>query len=75
MAKSKRQFTALYKKAGSTYLGWVQEIPGVNTQGQTLREVKSNLKEALLLVLESNAALSGRDDDQDIISEPLAVTI
>lgn len=45
------QFTAIYKKRGKWYLGWIEEIPGVNTQGKTLEEVKENLKDALLLVL------------------------
>ena len=46
------QFTAVYQKLGNWYLGWVEEIPGVNTQGRTFKEVKENLKEALALVLE-----------------------
>lgn len=46
-----RQFTAVYKKDGKWYLGWIEEIPGVNTQGKTLKEAKENLKEALLLIL------------------------
>ncbi|XOB40848.1 MAG: type II toxin-antitoxin system HicB family antitoxin [Candidatus Nealsonbacteria bacterium] len=50
----KREFTAVYKKSGKWYLGWVEEIPGVNTQGKTLKETKENLKEALLLILETN---------------------
>ncbi|MBU4298997.1 type II toxin-antitoxin system HicB family antitoxin [Patescibacteria group bacterium] len=54
-----RQFTAIYKKSGKWYLGWVEEIPGVNTQGKTLREAKENLKEALLLILETNRFLNG----------------
>lgn len=49
-----RQFTAIYKKSGKWYLGWVEEIPGVNTQGRTLKEVKENLKEALSLILQTN---------------------
>lgn len=48
-----KQFTAVYKKRGKWYLGWVEEIPGVNTQGKTLKEAKENLKEALLLGLEN----------------------
>ena len=50
-------FNANYKKSGRWYLGWVEEIPGVNTQGRTLKEVKENLKEALALVLEVNRSL------------------
>ena len=51
------QFHAVYKKSGKWYLGWVEEIPGVNTQGRTLGETKSNLREALFLILESNRDL------------------
>ena len=49
-----REFTGVYKKSGKWYLGWVQEIPGANSQGKTLKEAKENLKEALLLILETN---------------------
>ena len=52
-----QQFTANYKKTGKWYVGWVEEVPGVNTQGKTLKEAKRNLKEALALVLETNRAL------------------
>lgn len=49
-----QQFTAVYKKHGKWFLGWVEEIPGVNTQGRTLKEAKVNLKEALSLIIEVN---------------------
>ena len=55
-----QQFTANYRKSGKWYLGWVEEITGVNTQGKTLKEVKENLKEALSLILETNKALARR---------------
>ncbi len=51
-------FTAVYKKQGKWYLGWVEEIPGVNTQGKTLQEAKNNLQEALALVVESNRKIT-----------------
>ena len=46
------QFTAVYMKRGKWYVGYVEEIPGVNTQGKTLSEAKRNLKEAVQLHLE-----------------------
>jgi len=49
--------TAVYKKVPEGYIGYVEEIPGVNTQGSTLKETKENLKEALRLVLETNKEL------------------
>ena len=56
-----RVFTASYEKRGKWVLGWVEEIPGVNTQGRTLREARSNLKEALTLVLEVRKELLHRE--------------
>ena len=53
-----REFTAIYQKHGKWTIAWVEEIPGVNTQGKTLKEAKQNLKEALQLILETNQALS-----------------
>lgn len=52
------KFTAIYEKRGKWYVGYIEEIPGVNTQGRTLQETKRNLKEALRLILEANRELS-----------------
>ena len=68
MKASARQFTALYKKSGRWYSGWIEEIPGVNTQGKTLAETKANLKEALLLILETNRMLSKKSEGKSIIT-------
>ena len=70
---AKRQFTAIYKRSGKWYLGWVEEIPGVNTQGRTLGETKSNLREALFLILESNRDLMRQQfSGSKVIREALA---
>lgn len=52
------KFTAVYEKRGKWYVAYIEEIPGVNTQGRTLPETKRNLKEALRLILEANRELS-----------------
>jgi predicted RNase H-like HicB family nuclease len=71
-----RRFTAIYKKSGEWYLGWVEEIPGVNTQGKTLKETKKNLKEALLLILETNRLLNKKEVSRGkIIRQPLSVSL
>ena len=54
----KKDFTAVYQKEGKYILAWVEEIPGVNTQGKTLAEAKANLREALSLILETNHILA-----------------
>ena len=70
-----RQFTAVYKKSGKWYLGWIEEIPGVNTQGKTLKEAKENLKEALLLILETNRIVNRKELSKGkIIREPLSIS-
>lgn len=69
-----QRFTAVYKKRGKWYLGWIEEIPGVNTQGKTLKEVKENLKEALLLILETNRLVAQKEAGKKIIREPLTVS-
>jgi predicted RNase H-like HicB family nuclease len=53
-----REFTAVIEKKGRWYVAWVEEIPGVNTQGRTLAEARRNLKEALQLILEENRQLA-----------------
>ncbi len=69
-----RQFTAIYKKRGEWYLGWAEEIPGVNTQGKTLKETKENLKDALSLILETNRFFAKKEMPRGkIIREPLSV--
>ena len=67
-----KQFTAVYQKRGKWYLGWVEEIPGVNTQGRTLKEVKENLHEALSLILEVNRLLIRQNIHGKVIREPMA---
>jgi predicted RNase H-like HicB family nuclease len=66
------EFTAVYKKVAEGYVAYVEELPGANTQGDTLDEARENLKEAVELVLESNRALAREDaGNDDLIREPL----
>lgn len=53
----KNTFTAVFEKVGKWYLGFVEEVPGANTQGKTLKETRKNLKEAVRLILSSNRKL------------------
>jgi predicted RNase H-like HicB family nuclease len=54
------EFTPVIEKRGRSYVAYVEEIPGVNTQGRTLPEARRNLKEALQLVLEENRRLAAK---------------
>ena len=50
----KRSFTAVIKQDEGWWIGWVQEIPGVNSQGKTRAELLKNLRSALKEALEFN---------------------
>jgi predicted RNase H-like HicB family nuclease len=49
------KLTAVFQKVAGGYIGFVEELPGANTQGRTLDEVEENLAEAIELVLEANS--------------------
>jgi predicted RNase H-like HicB family nuclease len=66
------QFTAVFRKVPEGYIGFVEELPGANTQGETLDETRRNLEEAISLVLEANRALAEEDlVGQEVIREPI----
>ena len=59
------QFTAVFRKVPQGYVGFVEELPGANMQGATLAEARTNLEEAVALVLETNRALAREELDGD----------
>jgi predicted RNase H-like HicB family nuclease len=68
------QLTAIYMKVPEGYIAFVEELPGANTQGDTLEETKENLREAVALVMEANRELSQRQIvGQEYTREPLAL--
>ena len=70
------QFTAVFRKVPEGYIGFVEELPGANTQGATLDETRRNLEEAVSLVLEANRTLAEEDlAGQEVIREPIAAAI
>ena len=71
-----RTFTAVFQPADEGgYVAWVEELPGANTQGETLEEARENLKEAIELVLEVNREKALADVDEAIvIREEIVVT-
>ena len=49
-------YTALVQRHGEWWTGWIEEVPGVNSQGQTREELLENLRDALEEALEMNRA-------------------
>ena len=54
----KEALAAVFEKSPQGYIGYVEELPGANTQGATLKETKANLVEARQLVLQANRQLA-----------------
>ena len=50
------KYTAVIQQNGKWWIGWVEEIPGVNSQGTTREELMENLRSALEEALEMNRA-------------------
>lgn len=68
--------TAVFQKVPEGYIAFVEELPGANTQGETLEEARSNLEEAVRLVLETNRHLAELSlKGKEVIREPLAMAL
>jgi predicted RNase H-like HicB family nuclease len=67
------QLTAVFQEVPEGYIAFVEELPGTNTQGETLEEARTNLHEAVRLILEANRALAEETiRNKTVIREPLA---
>ena len=53
----KGKFTAVFEKRAKFWIAYIEELPGANTQGRTLKEARENLAEAATLIIETNQAL------------------
>ena len=58
MAIEAMKLTAVFVKVPEGYAAFVEELPGANTQGETIEDTRENLREAVLLVLDANRELS-----------------
>ena len=65
------KFTAVFEEAKEGgYIAYLEEMPGVNTQGETLEEAKSNLKEAFKLVIDTQRMLNEKElKGKEVIKE------
>ena len=59
------EYTAIVKHRGEWWIGWIEEVPGVNCQERTHEELMQSLAETLSEALELNrrdAQLAAGDD-------------
>lgn len=67
------KLTAVFQEvAEGGYISYIEEIAGVNSQGETLEEAKANLAEPLELILETQRMLTRQEQqDENLIRENL----
>jgi len=65
-------FTAVIKKSDEWWIGWIEELPGVNSQGKTREELRDNLssalREAIDMYREDAIAAAGGEFQEEILS-------
>lgn len=68
-------FTAVFEQGDGWWIGYVEEMPNVLTQGKSIEEARENLKEAFILVLETARELAEEKfAGRDIVKEEFVVT-
>jgi predicted RNase H-like HicB family nuclease len=68
------KLSAVFEKVDNWWLGYVEELPGANTQGKTIEEARENLREAVQLIIEANRELLLEQvEGHEIIREPLTI--
>jgi predicted RNase H-like HicB family nuclease len=76
MQQPELAFTAVYLKDLHGYTGFVEELPGVNAHGQTLDEVRRNLRRLASVVFEEERAQSQELlEGKDVVREQFRVIV
>jgi len=66
--------TAVFEEVKEGFIGYVEELPGANTQGKTIEETKRNLKEAIGFVLESYRQINEEENKgKQVVKEPFGI--
>ena len=70
------KFTVVFEQEGDWWMAYAEELPGANTQGKTLEEARTNLREAIQLIVEANRELARRAaQGKIVVREELFVAI
>ena len=66
-------YTAITKQDGGWWIGWIEEVPGVNCQERTRQELVASLRTTLAEVLELNREEALAAAAPDYTEEPVTV--
>ena len=73
MQQMSATFTAIIKQSGEWWIGWIEEVPGVNAQEGTKEELLRSLKQILAEALELNRAEARQAAESNYTEELVTV--
>jgi predicted RNase H-like HicB family nuclease len=71
--KPKSSYTAILKQDGPWWIGWIEEVPGVNAQEKTKEALRASLREILREALKFNRADARQAAKDNYFEEPMAI--
>jgi len=76
MERPELAFTAVFLKSRHGYIGFVEELPGVNSQGQTIEEARANLRRLAAVVFAEERTQSAELlEGKDVMREEFRVAV
>jgi predicted RNase H-like HicB family nuclease len=80
MEQGNPEFTAVFLKADHGYVGFVEELPGVNAHGKTLDEARERLRKLAVVIFDEERRgaeefLAGKDAVREAFSMPVPVPV
>jgi predicted RNase H-like HicB family nuclease len=76
MEQGKLAFTAVYLKAAHGYIGFIEELPGVNSHGRTIEEARATLQKLAAVVFdEERRGAEEMIAGKDVVRESFFVAI
>ena len=70
-----RYHTIIRPQRGGGFVGWVEEIPGTISQGQSLDECRERLRDSLTLIVESHRDEARIGLDGSCIQEAIEIDV
>ncbi len=67
------EYTAVLKQDGDWWIGWIQEVPGVNCQERSKSKLLASLREVLAEALEFNRKEAVEAAGSQYLEEPISV--
>jgi predicted RNase H-like HicB family nuclease len=76
MEQGRLAFTAVYLKASHGYIGFIEELPGVNSHGRTIEEARATLQKLAAVVFdEERRGAEEMIAGKDVVRESFFVAI